>query len=98
MACVLKELVALMRECESDTRDIVGTGAANMLACWQKYEGDLDRRVKFIHDRIYSDSKVNGWTLYQNKRRSLEEIVFDRCPELFNPSERRHARINLGLE
>lgn len=98
MACPLKELVALMRECESDTREIISPQAANMLAYWQKHEGDLDRLVKFIHDRIYSDGKVNGWTLYQNKRLSLEQIVFERCPELFNPSERRQARINLGLE
>jgi hypothetical protein len=97
MACALKELVALMRECESDTREIIGTGAANMLAHWQKYENDLDRLVKFIHDRIYGPSAMNGWTLEQNKRLSLERIVFDRCPELFSPTEIRKAKENVGM-
>jgi hypothetical protein len=98
MATDLKTLVSLLAQCESDTREIIGTGAANMLAYWQRYEGDLDRLVKFAHDRIYGDSKVNGWTLEQNKRLSLERIVFEHCPELFSPSEVRQARINLGLE
>jgi hypothetical protein len=57
----------------------------------------LDGLVKFIHDRIYSNKGVNGWTLEQNKRLSLERIVAFKCPHLFSPSEVRHARTTLGL-
>ena len=96
MSCGLNDLVALMRQCEADTRDILGKPAANALAHWQQYETDLDRLVKFIHDRIYSDKRANGWTLEQNNRLSLERIVAFHCTELFSPSEIRHARETLG--
>jgi hypothetical protein len=96
MSCDLQDLVALMRQCEGDTREIIGTGSANMLAHWQQHEGDLDRLVKFIHDRIHSETKVNGWKLEQSSRLSLEGIVAFHCPGLFSPSDVRLARETLG--
>jgi hypothetical protein len=92
----LSKLVSLMSQCEADTRAVIGTSAANMLAYWHQYEADLDRLVKFIHDRIYSEKRANGWTLEQNNKLSLERIVAFHCPELFSPSEVRHARETLG--
>jgi hypothetical protein len=86
-----------MQQCEDDTRDIIGIRAAKMLARWHQYENDLDRLVKFIHDRIYSDKSRNGWTLEQRQRLSLERIAAFHCPHLFSPSEVRHARATLGL-
>ena len=85
-----------MRQCDIDTREILGTGAATVLAHWHEYEADLGRLVKFIHDRIYSEKRVNGWTLEHNNRMSLERIVAFHCPELFNPSEIRRALETLG--
>jgi hypothetical protein len=93
----LAKLVPLMRQCETDTREIIGKGASNMLARWQEHEADLDRLVKFIHDRIHSEKKANGWTLEQNGRLSLERIVAVHCPELFGPSDVRLAKETLGL-
>jgi hypothetical protein len=52
-----------MQQCEDDTGEIIGLKAANMLARWHQYENDLDRLVRFIHDRIYSDKGINGWKL-----------------------------------
>ena len=84
MNCDLQQLVALMRRCEGDTREIIGSGAANMLAHWQQYENDLDRLVKYILDRI------------QSNRLSLQKIVAFHCPGLFSPSDVRLARETLG--
>lgn len=97
MACGLKELIALMRQCETDTREVIGPGAAKMLARWQRHETDLDRLVKFIHDRIHGKGALNGWKLEQHKRLSLERIVFQHCPELFSPSDVRKAMQNVGV-
>src|ERR1041384_4066014 len=79
MGSDLKQLISSLNECERDARDVIGSGAAKMLAYWHQHENDLDGLVKFIHDRIHSDSKVNGWKLEQNGRLSLERIVIDRC-------------------
>ena len=96
MNCDLQQLVALMRRREGDTREIIGSGAANMLAHWQQYEDDLDRLVKFIHDRIHSETKLNGWKLEQSNRLRLERIVAFHCPALFSPSDVRLVRETFG--
>jgi hypothetical protein len=93
----LANLVRWMQQCEDDTRDIIGVRAAKRLAYWHQYETDLDRLVKFIHDRIHSDKSKNGWTLEQRQRLSLERIVAVHCRHLFSPSDARHARATLGL-
>ena len=85
-----------MHQCESDTRDIIGKPAVNMLAHWQQHEGDLDRLVKFIHDRIHGPTKMNGWKLHRNQRLSLEAIAI-RCPKLFTARDVEVAKETLGL-
>ncbi len=93
----MKDLVALMHRCEADTRDIVGKPAANMLSHWQQYQDDFPRLVKFIRDRIRSETKINGGKLHQNRRLSLEEIVALRFPEPFAAEDIRIARETLGV-
>jgi len=97
MSCDVKQLVELMRKCEADTREIIGGGAANMLAHWQRHEADKDRLVKFIHDRIHSSKKANGWKLHQSGRLSLEKIVAVHCPDLFTSGDVRVAKATLNL-
>ncbi len=98
MSCDLKQLVRLMRQCEADTGDIIGKPAANMLAYWLHHEGNLERLVRFIHDRIHGPTKSPGWKLRQNQRLSLEEIVALRCPQLFTERDIQVAKQTLRLQ
>jgi hypothetical protein len=95
--CRLDQLVALMHQCEADTRKIIGKPAANMLSHWQGHQNDLESLVDFIRKRIRGDTKINGWKLRQSLKLSLEEIVAERCPDLFSGEDVRIARETLGL-
>ncbi|HEV8039028.1 MAG TPA: hypothetical protein VGP62_09205 [Bryobacteraceae bacterium] len=70
----LIRLVSLMEQCQRDTHEILGPGAAGRLANWQRHESNLPSLVKFIHDRLLT-SRENGYSLERNKRVSLESIV-----------------------
>ena len=82
----LKRLVSLMKDCQRDTLDILGSGAAGRLANWQKHEADLASLVKFIQDRLLT-SRENGYVLERNNRVSLESIVVRELPHLFRKDD-----------
>ena len=91
------DLVALLIQCQHDTLEILGTGAAGRLAYWESYRDDHDRLVKFVQDRIHSDTWENGATLERNGRLSLERIVVQCGPETFTPSDIDRAAETLKM-
>lgn len=83
----LRELVKLMEECQADTREMLGPGAAGRLANWQKHESDLPGLLRFIKQRLRAEARENGRKLELSNKLSLERIVVYRCPELFDDED-----------
>jgi len=48
----MPDLLELMEQCQRDTQEVLGDGAAGRLAYWLDYRNDRERLVKFIQDRI----------------------------------------------
>ena len=64
-----------LAKCESDTRHLIGAGAANRLANWRQYQSDLDL-IQFIQRTIRKPfAMANGWELHKSGLTSLESIV-----------------------
>ena len=77
-----------LTQCERDTRQIIGAGAAKRLACWQRYPTEAEL-VQFIQRTIRNDrNNANGFELEQNKKLSLESIVLAN-PDLFTEDDIR---------
>ena len=92
-------LEKLLDRCQEDTARICNQGAANRLANWQRYRGNQPELIAFIQRCIRgNDSRVNGWLLDNSGGLSLERIVLDHCPQLFDASDLLEARRTLGLE
>ncbi|UCG14547.1 MAG: hypothetical protein JSU72_08915 [Deltaproteobacteria bacterium] len=92
-----KRLEALLQQCQEDTAKICGQGAANRLGNWRWYIGNQPELVAFIRRCLRGDNRKNGWQLHTNEGLSLESIVLDHCPELFNESDLFEARRTLGI-
>jgi hypothetical protein len=75
-----------MDQCEKDTLNALGSGAAARLANWQRYETDLNALVKFIHDRLLK-TRENGYALEEQRLLSLEAIAVRELPELFSKED-----------
>ena len=92
-------LEALLHQCQEDTARICSQGAANRLANWRRYDGNQPELIDFIQRCIRgNDSRLNGWLLDSSGGLSLERIVLDHCPQLFDASDLLEARKTLGLE
>jgi len=91
------DLVSLMIQCQRDTLDILGAGAAERLSNWENHRGDQQRLVKFIHDRINSDTWENGAKLELNKRLSLERIVVQCGTNIFGARDIERAEETLKM-
>lgn len=83
----MSDLIRLLEQCQRDTAEILGSGAAGRLSRWQQYEHDQNRLVQFIKERLRSERRANGYMLEQKKKLSLERIVVHHCPELFNSED-----------
>jgi hypothetical protein len=91
-------LALLLEECENDTKEMIGQGAANRLARWRQYAHDEEALVAFVQRVIHGGSRANGWKLDQHGRLSLERIVLDRRPDLFTEEDKRQAKETLGIQ
>ena len=92
-------LEELLHRCQEDTARICSQGAANRLGNWRRYDGNQPEVIAFIQRCIRgNDSRLNGWLLDSSGGLSLERIVLDRCPQLFDESDLLEARKTLGLE
>ena len=91
------DLIELMEQCQRDTREVLGEGAAGRLAYWLEYRNDRDRLVKFIQDRIHGDTWENGAKLHQRGKVSLERIVVDCGIESFQTSDIQRAQETLKM-
>src|ERR1022692_2402596 len=91
----LKRLVALMDQCEKDTLNALGSGAAARLANLPTYETDLNALVKFIHDRLLK-TRENGYALEEQRLLSLEAIAVRELPELFSKEDIQIASATLA--
>ena len=91
------DLVGLLQECEEDTRRLLDAGAANRLGNWRQYTASQDALVAYIQKLLRGSHRENGWRLDQKKGLSLERIVIDHCPHLFQASDHEEAKRTLGL-
>jgi len=91
----LRKLVRLMEQCQGDTFEVLGAGAAGRLANWQRYENDQQALHRFICERLLV-SRENGHLLEKRGRLSLEAIVVRELPELFGPDEIEIAKATLA--
>ena len=91
------DLIALLRQCEDDTRRLLGKGEAERLSNWRRYIESRDALLAYIGDRLTGDRRINGWKLDQQGGLSLERIVIDHCPGLFTAQDITEAKLTLGL-
>ena len=91
------DLAAELRRCEADTARLLGGGAANRLANWQRYEGDRAALVAFVQRVLRAPHRRNGWELHQKGGRSLEQIVIDCGIPPFTEDDIKEARATLGV-
>ena len=94
---IVCDLIRLMEQCEQDTRTMLGAGAANRLGNWRRYAESQSDLVSYIKKLLRGEHRENGWELNKRKGLSLERIVIDRCPELFEASDHKEAKETLGL-
>jgi hypothetical protein len=59
-------------------------------------ESDQVRLIRFIKERLRSESRENGRKLELAGRLSLERIVVYHCPELFDPDDIEWAKATLS--
>jgi hypothetical protein len=94
----MADLVALLQRCEDDTLEFLGYGAAQRLGHWRNYAGSQEALVEYIQRLLWGEHCQNGKRLDDQGGLSLERIVLDHCPELFEDSDKQQARRTLGLE
>jgi hypothetical protein len=85
-----------LEECEDDTRRLIGVGAAYRLAAWRKQRSESDL-IKYVRKLIRGKSGSNGHEIHRKGGLSLERIVLEKCPELFNDDDKAIAGATLGL-
>lgn len=76
-----------MQQCQDDTFDVIGAGAANRLSHWQKYQFDQPRLIRFIQERLRKESRENGRKLELAGKLSLERIVVHHSSDLFTEED-----------
>ena len=91
------DLVALLQQCEDDTCRFLGRKEANRLGNWRNHAESEAALVTYIRKLLTGDHRLNGWKLENSNGLSLERIVIDRCPQLFEKQDREEARKTLGL-
>ena len=83
-------------KCVGDTREYVGASASNALmrGVGDKSEEEL---VGYVQRLIRSpNGQVNAFEIDLKKGVSLESIVIDHCPELFDTEDKEIAAKTLG--
>jgi hypothetical protein len=91
------ELIELLVQCQRDTLDILGEGAAGRLSNWANHRNDLPRLIRFIQERIHSDTWENGAKLELNNRMSLERIVVTCGEPTFAAQDIERAQATLQM-
>src|SRR5258708_32568951 len=71
-----------MEQCQADTLETLGPGAAGRLANWQKHESDLPRLLRFVKERLRAEARENGRKLELSGNLRLERMAVPRSPEL----------------
>ena len=90
-------LIELLEQCERDTREVLGEGAAKRLARWHNHAADQARLVKFVKDRIHGDKWENGVELHRVKKLSLERIVIECGAPMFEKRDVERAKATLSM-
>ncbi len=90
------DLLKLMQQCQDDTLEIIGPGAAARLAHWQEHTFDEGRLARFIKERLRKESRENGHKLELAGKLSLERIVVYHRPDLFTEEDIIWARATLA--
>jgi hypothetical protein len=90
------DLIRLLEQCQADTHEVLGPGAAGRLAHWQQYANDRERLIKFIRERIRGKWQ-NGVELHRRGKLSLEQIAIHCGPEVFDESDIERAKATLSV-
>jgi hypothetical protein len=93
----MRDLIELMEQCQRDTQEVLGDGAAGRLAYWLDYRNDRERFVKFIQDRIHGEPWENGARLHQRGKLSLERIVVECGTAVFEAKDIERAQETLKM-
>jgi hypothetical protein len=91
------DLVALLQNCEDDTRRILGHLAAGRLGNWKRHAKSEKAMVEYVQKLLWGEHCANGKKLDQQGGLSLERIVLDHVPDLFTEPDREQARRTLGI-
>ena len=94
----MEDLVDLMQRCEDDTRRILGRGVAGRLGKWRRYASSEQELVEYIRRLLTGEHRENGWDLDRHGGLSLERIVVDHRPDLFNENDHQEARRTLNIQ
>ena len=90
------DLIRLLEQCQADTHEVLGPGAAGRLAYWQQYANDRERLISFIRERIRRKGQ-NKAKLHRRGKLSLEQIVIQCGPEVFDESDIELAKATLSV-
>ena len=89
-------LERFLARCHADTGRLINPGAAARLSCYQEYQTE-EERVEFIQRMIRNPAGMkNGWVIDQAGGVSLESIVLDHEPALFDDKDKKFAAQTLG--
>lgn len=92
----MPDLVALLGQCEDDTRRLLGHLAAERLGNWRRHVGSQQALVEYIQRLLWGEHCANGKKLDHQGGLSLERIVLDHAPQLFSEGDRQQAKRTLG--
>lgn len=82
--------------CQEDTMRLINPGAAARLSYWRNYQTDSER-VAFVKRMIRNEhARENGSAIDDADGVSLESIVLDHVPKLFDDDDKEIAAYTLG--
>lgn len=93
----MSKLTDSLAECEQATATFLGKGAAKRLSHWREHVASEGALVDYVKKLLRGARNSNGWELEANNALSLERIVLNRCPELFDEDDKEQARRTLNL-
>jgi len=89
----LSKLGIYLEQCQQDTAKFINPGAASRLGKWRNHSGD--KLIAFVKKCLRGKARGNGFLLDLEGGLSLERIVLDHLPELFDEDDHREARSTL---
>jgi hypothetical protein len=89
-------LVKLIQQCEQDTENLLGHGAAERLGNWRRHTATMREPVEYVQMLLWGEHCQNGKRLGQQDGLSLERIALS-FPDLFGEPDLQQAKTTLGI-